>query len=74
MAEKTKRTDKKGNIRDLVYKGVAEAIGKAYNLDTVERVAQGIKLELNGETIILRAIVKKEPVTETPKEVYEITG
>ena len=69
MAEKVK-----GNIRDLIYKGVAEAIGTAYGMKTVERVAQGIKLEVNGETVILRAIVKKEPVTETPKEVYEITG
>ncbi len=62
----------KGNIRDLVYAGVARAILKDTGAEKIERVSQGIKLTLNDEVVILRAIVKKDVVSEAPKEVYTL--
>ena len=62
----------KGNVRDLVYAGVARAILKDTGAEKIERVAQGLKFNLNDETIILRAIVKKDTVDETAKEVYTL--
>ena len=64
----------KFNPRDLVYEGLANAIMTETGVEKVERVGQGLKLNVNGEDVIIRAIMKKEPVTEKPKQVYTKTG
>jgi len=62
--------------RDKTYLGLAQAIAKATGDTEIPRVKEGLLLktvdnEGNEKDLIVRVIEKKNPVTETPKQILK---
>ena len=57
--------EKKVEIRDIAYEQVASAIMQdRRNLSKIRRHKEGLELEVNGETVVLRVIKKKAQLDE----------
>ena len=56
---------KKVEVRDIVYQSVASAIMQDSDLKVLQRHKEGLVINANGKTVILRAIEKKKDLEKS---------
>lgn len=71
----TKETEKKVKVteREIVREALAKLLLAEFGLNELKRTKEGLVLEVNGETVVVRTILKKEAV-KTGDVIEVITG